>query len=132
MQATAPLVREAHELAAVLRLDHHRLLDQNVGACLERVPGERIVRVVGRGDDDAVEAKSKQFPMVGERGRHTAPARGLVSFTPVEVGDRDHLGLWMPDERRQVVDVAHQPAPMTPRRARALMIVRVTDPLLST
>ena len=77
---------------ALLQVEGHRLLADDVLACGRGVHGHPGVQVVGTGDGDSVQVgQAQQFAVVSEHVGYAAPPGEGPTLLPVMRGDGDHL-----------------------------------------
>ena len=93
--------RCSEQATGVGRVEHHRLLDQHVGAVRDPRACDLVVRRV-RGDDHAVVAAVVHLVVGCERGLHAEARRCLAPPRSARIGERHDLGIAPRRQRRQV------------------------------
>ena len=94
-------VRSVDHRVGLACLDSERLLDENMGARLERLDRERRVGRMRRADDNDIRRQSEQFAVVDER-RAPGLLRASYRELPVVGADPDELDIVERGDRLQV------------------------------
>ena len=76
--------------------ERHRLFAHHVQPSIQRGHGHRVVQVIGRSDDQRVQAAfGDHLPIVGENGCDLVLGRHLLGALAVAAADGDELCAWM-------------------------------------
>ena len=100
--ATAAL-GQPDQLAGVGRVQHHRLLQQQVQAAIQHGARHLVVGGVPYRDDRAVQLVAvEQLAVVGVGGADAVVVRGLAQHLRPQIGDPHQVRVRIADQRRQV------------------------------